>query len=75
MPGITLAIAQARLQSYLDAEAAVLTGQSYTISGRALTRADLDSIQQGIKIWDDRIADLELKASGRGRAVVPRPNF
>lgn len=75
MPGITLAIAQARLTEYLNAEAAVLTGQSYQIAGRALTRADLEDIQKGIEIWDQRVGALELSASRGSRAVVPRPNF
>lgn len=75
MAGITLAQAQARLQEYLDAEAAVLRGQRYEIAGRMLSRADLSAIQQGVKIWDDRVTDLQRKSSGRGRVSVPRPGF
>ena len=58
MAGITLAQAEAQLAAYLAAEAAVLAGQSYSIAGRSLTRANLDAIQQGIKIWDDRVQKL-----------------
>lgn len=71
MAGITLSVAQARLDAYLAAEAAVLTGQSYEIAGRKLTRANLSDIQIGIRIWNQRVQSL---ASGR-RAIVPRPSF
>lgn len=75
MAGITLAQAQAQLDAYVNAEAAVLLGQEYTIAGRRLVRADLAAIQQGITIWNDRVKALSLRASGGRRAVVPRPNW
>lgn len=72
MAGLTLAQAEARLQQYLAAEEAVLTGQSYTIAGRSLTRADLADIQKGIEIWNSRAVTLAAgsSASGRGRSVT-----
>lgn len=42
-----------RLQMYLEAEKAVLMGQSYTIGDRTLTRANLSTIRAAI---DDLIA-------------------
>lgn len=76
MAGITLEVAQARLDEYLAAEAAVLSGQEYTIADRTLKRADLRTIQAGITLWDDRVKTLALKAAGRNsRAAVPRPSF
>jgi hypothetical protein len=73
MAGITLAQAEAQLAAYLAAETAVLAGQSYTISGRTLTRADLASIQAGITLWDQRAKNLGASALGRSRArtIVP----
>lgn len=68
MAGITLGQAQAQLENYLNAETAVLAGQSYEIAGRKLTRADLKSIQAGIDAWDERVKQLSVKAGGRGRA-------
>lgn len=70
---ITLAQAEAQLTLYLAAEQAVLSGQSYTIGGRSLTRADLDSIQAGIKVWNDRATSLTATAAGasRARTIVP----
>jgi len=37
-----------RLKMYLEAEKAVLTGQSYTIGNRTLTRANLATIRAAI---------------------------
>lgn len=67
MAGLTLSQAEARLQQYLAAEEAVLTGQSYTIAGRSLTRADLVDIQKGIEIWNSRAVTLSASAAGTGR--------
>lgn len=75
MAGITLTIAQAQLQKYLDAETAVLAGQSYEIAGRKLTRANLEFIQKGVELWDDRVKTLSNKAAGRTRAVSVRPGW
>jgi len=72
MAGITHIQAQEQLQAYLAAELAVLQGQSYQIAGRTLTRADLDHIQSGIKIWHERALRLSALAQGRGRAITVR---
>ena len=68
MAGITLLQAQTQLDAYLAAETAVLTGQSYEIAGRKLTRADLDSIQKGIELWNSRLVTLNNQARGRSRS-------
>jgi phage FluMu protein gp41 len=67
MAGITLTQAQAQLDAYLEAEKAVLSNQAYEIAGRKLTRADLSSIQAGIKAWNARVIDLSGAARGRSR--------
>ena len=73
MPGITLIIAQGKLTEYLEAESKVLTGQSYSIGDRALTRADLEEIRNGIKYWESKVDNLEV---GRRKplvtSVIPR---
>lgn len=73
MAGISLQQAQTQLDSYLAAETAALTGQSYEINGRKLTRADLADIQAGITLWSRRIGELSNRATGRGRSrtLVP----
>ena len=68
MAGITLAQAQTQLNAYLAAETAVLTGQSYEIAGRKLSRADLSSIQSGITLWNSRVATLSSQSQGRTRS-------
>ena len=75
MTGITLAIAQSKLDAYLAAETAVLSGQKYEIEGRMLWRANLKEIQDGINIWDQRVKRLSARSAGRAAAIVPRPNF
>jgi hypothetical protein len=71
---ITLSIAQQRLTQYLDAEAAVLTGQEYRIADRSLKRADLAEIRRGINYWSDKVDSLSLGSAGGGRrSIVPRP--
>lgn len=73
--GITLAQAEAQLALYLAAETKVLTGQKVEIDGQALTRANLESIQSGIALWDARVKTLSRSASGYGRAVSVSPGF
>lgn len=68
MAGITLLQAQTQLDSYLAAETAVLSGQSYEIAGRKLSRADLASIQTGISTWNARVITLINQAAGRSRS-------
>lgn len=75
MAGITLAQAQAKLDEYMAAETAILSGQSYKIGERELRRADLAVIQAGIDTWNKRVTELQASASGRRRAIVPRPSF
>lgn len=76
MAAFTLAQAQARLAAYLDAEEAVLTGQSYRLdtggSSRQLTRADLASIQKGISLWEGRVARLARGGGMKVMEVIPR---
>jgi hypothetical protein len=67
MAGITLAQAEAQLAAYLAAETAVLSGQSYEIANRRLTRADLATIQEGIKVWSARVETLSASSAGTGR--------
>ncbi len=58
MPGITLAQAEAKLTLWMDAEDKVATGQSYTIQGRSLTRADLKMVGERIVYWDGWVKRL-----------------
>ena len=68
MSGITLTQAQTQLNAYLAAETAILSGQKYEIAGRMLMRANLAEVQSGITIWNNRVAMLSSRATGRSRA-------
>lgn len=68
MAGITQAQAQAQLDAWLAASAAVATGQSYEIAGRKLTRVNAEHIDRMIEYWNNQVKLLAHRALGRGRA-------
>ncbi|MDI3534815.1 MAG: hypothetical protein PWQ82_1180 [Thermosediminibacterales bacterium] len=59
--------AKARLDAYYEAELAVLSGQSYKIGTRSLTRADLGEIRNAIRDLENLIEELEAQVNGQGR--------
>lgn len=67
MAGITLAQAEARLADWLAADEAVATGQSYTIGGRTMTRANAAEIRKNISYWNDWVRRLSRGAGGAAR--------
>lgn len=67
MAGITLQTAQAQLDIWLAADAAVAAGQSYSIKDRSLSRADAGEITRKIEYWNNWVQKLSRAASGRGR--------
>lgn len=58
MAGITLAQAEAKLATWLEAEDKVASGQSYSIGGRSLTRADARLIGERVEYWDRKVKSL-----------------
>lgn len=70
----TLPEAKNMLQSWIEAEVAVSTGQSYRIGTRQLTRASLKEIAERIRFWRAEVERLENGRSAGARAmrVVPR---
>ncbi len=52
------------LDLYIAAEKAVLSGKSYTIAGRALTRENLSEIREGRQEWERRVANEQARTSG-----------
>ena len=57
-----------RLEMYLEAERAVLSGQSYTIGNRTLTRASLAEIRKAIDALIDGGATIDgVEVSNTGR--------
>ena len=59
MAGITQTQAETNLSAWLAASEAVASGQSYSIAGRTLTRADADQVQSMITFWDNKVKSLE----------------
>ena len=74
MAGITLAFAEAQLALWLEADAKVASGQSYTIAGRSLSRVDAGAITEKINYWDAKAKSLSASAAGvrRTRYVGPK---
>lgn len=59
MAGITLAQAETQLANWLAANTAVASGQSYSINGKQLTRADANAIMHQITFWDEKVKQLD----------------
>lgn len=59
-----------KLKTWLDAEEAIATGQSYQIGNRTLTRADLKQVREQMEYWAGKLAQAEAeeKNGGRNRA-------
>ena len=77
MPAYTLEEARMMLARWLEAEARVTTGQSYTIGSRSLTRVNVAEIADRIDYWRNQVAQLEADPTGArgGRRIwraVPR---
>lgn len=73
MAGLTLAQAQAQLDTWIAASTAVASGQSYSIAGRSLSRVDAGEIQRQIVFWDSKVKEMTASAAGvrRTRYLVP----
>lgn len=67
MAVISKEIARQHLEMWLEAEAAVSTGQSYQIEQMVLTRASLKQIRESIIFWENKVAAAEAEEKNRGR--------
>lgn len=72
MSGITQDQAQTALDAWIAADLAVSRGQSYTIGGRSLTRADANVITDKIKFYSGLVAEIGRGGSGTVRRALPR---
>jgi hypothetical protein len=70
MAGITQAQAEAQLTLWMAADTAVATGQSYTIGGRSLTRADAKEIRNNIIFWDAQAKRLAATSTAGGGITI-----
>jgi hypothetical protein len=63
--------AQQMAQLYQDAEAAILSGQSFQIAGRSLSLPDLAEIRRGRMMWERRArAEVDAQAGRPGGAAL-----
>ncbi len=58
MAGITADQAQTQLDAWLAASTAVVSGQSYSIAGRTLTRVNASEIREQISYWNKMVTQL-----------------
>ncbi|MGQ7245466.1 hypothetical protein ACUN9V_18660 [Salinicola sp. V024] len=63
--------AQSMVGFYIEAETAVLQGQSFSKNGRTLTMANLGEIRKGREYWERRVQQLR----GRGGGVCSFARF
>ena len=65
-----------RLNLYLQAEQAILSGQSYEVEGLKLTRADLKTVEDMIEALERAIyvADIDNRRK-RFRVIIPRESW
>lgn len=70
---VDLTTAQAMLEKWLEAEAAVSLNQEYEVAGTRVTRANLDLISKRIDYWRAQVSRLENGGDGsiRCRRMVP----
>lgn len=59
---------------YITAEKKVLGGQSYTINGRSLSRANLNEIREGRREWEAVVRQETAKSKG-GSSMVSLADF
>lgn len=53
-----------KVNTWLAAEEAIATGQSYQIDDRRLTRADLKAVRDELEYWTARLAEAEAEEQG-----------
>jgi len=70
-----LQVAKMRLELYLKAERAILSGQSYEAEGLKLTRANLADVQDMIADLEALIGRLEAGSYKRRRVIVPKDGW
>ena len=75
MAGIPKEQAEAKLQTWMEAEEKIASGQGYSIGDRRLTRADLYTVRGEIEYWNNTVKELavaELRRRNRMYRFVLR---
>lgn len=58
------------LAGWLEAESHVQAGQSYSIDGKTVTKANLSEIRNSVKYWEGKVTQIKRKQKGKGRARI-----
>ena len=69
-------LCEQKLNTWLAAEEAIATGQSYQLGTRMLTRANLKQVREQLEYWSGKLAEVEAEETRKGRnrifQFVPR---
>ncbi|KFX57609.1 hypothetical protein HYH39_02265 [Clostridium botulinum] len=73
---LSIEICERHLDLWLEAELAVINGQSYSMGTRTLTRASLSEIRNTIDYWNKKLSEAKNIENNKGiarvRRVIPR---
>jgi hypothetical protein len=72
---LSMSTATTMLQTYIDAEAAILAGQTVRFGERQLTRANLAEVQAGRREWERKVASEQRVAAGGSSLRYQTPDF
>ncbi len=56
-----------KVKTWMAAEEAIATGQSYQIGTRMLSRADLKQVREELEYWAGKLAEAEAEEKSGGR--------
>lgn len=65
-------LCEQKLNTWLAAEEAIATGQSYQIGTRMLTRANLKQVREQMEYWAGKLAEAEAEETRGGRNRIFR---
>ncbi len=65
-------LCEEKLNTWLAAEEAIATGQSYQIGTRMLTRANLKQVREQMEYWAGKLAEAEAEETRGGRNRIYR---
>lgn len=65
-------LCERKLKTWLAAEEAIATGQSYQIGTRMLTRANLKQVREQMEYWGKKLAEAEAEEKRGGRNRIYR---
>ena len=65
-------LCEEKLNTWLAAEEAIATGQSYQLGTRKLTRANLKQVREQMEYWAGKLAEAEAEETRGGRNRIYR---